>query len=388
MFELLQSLHAKCARFRLALALSLATILGPQPLLAQYSDQHSVEVIIAALNAEIPQELIDQARELDDQLMMQGEYNGQRVYLVTDERSVGSNALVERLLTSMGEDPNRWKVRVFETDEPVPNAFVTGGKYVYLFDGLIEQATSEDELAFVLAHELGHSLLKQSIRQQNDESALLIGLAQLGAMLSNKNAAGMQNLARYLESSYGRLDEEEADALAVVISRRAGFDPLRGVDFFSRMKRQKDQVWNDYQLELAQQLQAVQQEQANCKEWTDFWHAAWENQTQENADQANAICDNAGIMGQQYNQNVAQFNQSTAYQQQEQFFRSHPQDQSRIAAIAALTDYLAGRRDLESLQKFEHSAKVMTALNWMNSDLLLAPEIIVAENEPANSDSE
>jgi len=301
---------------------------------------------------------------------------------------VESNALVERLLTSMGEDPSRWVVRVFETDEPVPNAFVTGGKYVYVFHGLLEQATSEDEVAFVLAHELGHSLLKQSIRQQNDDSALLIGLAQLGAMLSKNNADGMQNLARYLESSYSRLDEEEADALAVVISRRAGFDPLRGVDFFSRMKRQQDQAWNDFQLELTHQLQSVQQAQASCQQWTDFFNAAWENQTQENADQGNAVCDDAEMMRQQYNQNVMQFNQSAAYQQQEQFFRSHPQDQNRIAAIAALTDYLAGRRDLESLQKFEHSAKVMAALNWMDSDLLRAPEIIVAENEPTTSDSE
>jgi len=342
MFVLLQSLSAICTKLRLVLFISIETMFWPQLVLAQYSDQHSVEAIVAALNAEIPQELIDQARELDDQLMMQGEFEGQRVYLVTDERSVGSNALVERLLVSMGEDPSHWVVRVFETDEPVLNAFVTGGKYVYLFHGLLEQMASEDELAFVLAHELGHSLLKQSIRQQNDDSAFLIGLAQLGTMLSKNNVGGMQNLARYLQSSYSQLDEEEADALAVAISRRAGFNPLRGVDFFSRMKRQKDQAWNDYQLELSQQLQSVQQEQANCQQWTDYFNGAWENQTQENADQTNAICSGAEALRQQYNHNVAQFNQNIAYQQQEFFFKFHIQDQSHIATIAALTNYLAG----------------------------------------------
>jgi len=359
----------------------MAALAVPQSLLAQYSDQHSIDAIVAALNAEIPKELVDQAREIDDQLMLEGEFEGQRVYLVTDERSVGSNALVERLLSAMGEDPHHWVVRVFETDEAVPNAFVTGGKYIYVFHGLLEQATSEDEVAFVLAHELGHSLLKQSIRQQNDDSAILIGLAQLGAMLSNNHAGEIQNVARYLESSYSRLDEEEADALAVAIARRAGFNPLRGVDFFSRMKRQQDKYWGDYQAGLAQELQAVQQAQLNCQQWAQFFHAAWENQTPENADQANAVCDDAENRRQRYNQNVVQFNHNAAYQQQELFFRSHPQDQSRIAAIAALTDYLAGRRGLESLAKFEHSARVMAALNRINSELLKEPVLIVANND-------
>lgn len=383
MVVLAQSLEALHARFSFVMLAALATVWMPQQLSAQFGDGHSVDAIVSALNADFPQELVDQAREIDDQIMLEGQFEGERIYLVTDERSVESNALVERLLTAMGEDPSHWVVRVFETDEPVPNAFVTGGKYIYVFHGLLEQSTSEDEVAFVLAHELGHSLLKQSIRQQNDDSTLLIGLAQLGAMLSQNHAGDIQNVARFLEASYSRLDEEEADALAVAITRRAGFDPLRGVDFFSRMKRQQDTYWSDYQTALAQELEAVQQAQTYCQQWSEFFYAAWENQTQENADQANAVCEDAENRRLHYNQNAAQFNHAAAYQQQELFFRSHPQDQSRIAAIAALTDYLAGRRDLESLAKFQHSAKVMMALNRTNSVLLKPSEVIVADNTPS-----
>ena len=289
MVVLAQYLEALRAKFSFAMLAVLAAVWIPQPLSALFGDGHSVDAIVSALNAEFPQELVDHVREIDDQIMLEGQFEGERIYLVTDERSVESNALVERLLTAMGEDPSHWVVRVFETDEPVPNAFVTGGKYIYVFHGLLEQATSEDEVAFVLAHELGHSLLKQSIRQQNDDSTLLIGLAQLGAMLSQNHAGDIQNVARFLEASYSRLDEEEADALAVAITRRAGFDPLRGVDFFSRMKRQQDTYWSDYQTALAQELEAVQQAQTYCQQWSEFFYAAWENQTQENADQAKAV---------------------------------------------------------------------------------------------------
>ena len=40
---------------------------------------------------------------------------------------------------------------------PVPNAFALPGGRVYLFNGLLAKAENPDEIAGVLAHELGHS---------------------------------------------------------------------------------------------------------------------------------------------------------------------------------------------------------------------------------------
>src|SRR5262245_61358705 len=114
------------------------------------ADQHSVESIVGALNAPISAEAIAQARGADDQIMAGGVVEGVHVYLVTDERSKRVNTLVTSLLNATGENPSEWVVRVLDTDPKVVNAFVLGGKYVYVFTGLLEQDPSDDELAFIL----------------------------------------------------------------------------------------------------------------------------------------------------------------------------------------------------------------------------------------------
>jgi len=131
---------------------------------AHAADQHSVEVLVATLRSAIPPAAAKEARDFDDQLMSQGQVQGGKVYLVTDERSQRVNAMVKGLLEAMEEDTQHWVVRILDTDPPTVNAFVTGGKYIYVYTGLMNQATSDDELAFVLSHELGHSLLQHRIR--------------------------------------------------------------------------------------------------------------------------------------------------------------------------------------------------------------------------------
>lgn len=126
------------------------------------------------------------ARDFDDKLMSEGRDGSNKIYLVTDERSELVNNLVAKLLAAMGEKSDDWIVRVLDTDEPVVNAFVTGGKYIYVFTGLMKQATSEDELAFVLSHELGHSLLKHNERRKEDLSTSIASIAKIIGMLSKK----------------------------------------------------------------------------------------------------------------------------------------------------------------------------------------------------------
>lgn len=148
------------------IALLLGTVFFPLSVSAQLKDQHSVEAIVAALKSPIPPQLAKEARDFDDKLMSAGHMEGGKVYLVTDERSTRANTMVRKLLEAMGEDRSHWVVRVLDTDPPVANAFVTGGKYIYVYTGLINEAISDDELAFVFSHELGHSLLKHRARAQ------------------------------------------------------------------------------------------------------------------------------------------------------------------------------------------------------------------------------
>lgn len=269
-------------------------------------------------------------------------------------------------------------MRVLDTDPPIDNAFVTGGKYVYVYTGLIKDATSDDELAFVLSHELGHSLLKHQLRRKEDPTSTIASLAVLVAMISKKNHDDFMNFAKIATASYNRIDEQEADAIAAVITHRAGYDPLRGADFFSRMKRRNDKAEQEEQLQLTKMRHQVEQGQEICMQWMQQYRSSWQYQTAENAEKVNVVCRDAETRRLQYNQTVQQHNAALQEEQLDKFFSTHPQGQYRIATVAALNDYLNGRRSLQSLSKFQQSYRVIVALRQVNSRLFEAPIKAVA----------
>ena len=341
---------------------------------AKWEDQHSTEALVAALNSEIADNAVTEAREFDDQLMATGEVEGSKVYLVTDARSIRVNTMVRKLLAAMEEDSDHWVVRVLDTDPPVENAFVTGGKYIYVFTGLIEKASGDDELAFVLGHELGHSLLQHNERREDDTSTTIADLLLLGALLAGGNTRETLGLlSTAFSSSYSQIDEQEADAIGVAIAARAGFDPLRGADFFSRDIREAAQTQQEWDQQLVTMRQGVLQAQANCQSWRQAYNG-WLAKTQDNANKVNAVCADAEQRRVYYNQLANQTDFARAQEQFAQLLGTHPDSQSRVAAVAALTDFIHGRRDLASLSSFDQGYRVMVALTQVDSVLLQPAE--------------
>lgn len=359
---------SKTARRTVARAALLAIVLLPGG--AKGADQHSVEAIVAALKSPISEEAVERAREEDDKIMAGGDVEGARVYLVTDERSARVNGLVGGLLRAAGENPAEWVVRVLDTDPQVVNAFVMGGKYVYVYTGLLTQNPSDDELAFILSHELGHSLLKHQERQENDASSTWAAVAGLAALLSEKNRDVLSNVATAITSSYNRVDEQEADAIACCIARRAGFDSLRGADFFTRSRREEDKAREERDAGLAEGKAAYDQAVATCVQSKNLFNSSASYQTQGNADKVNAMCADAEQKGLSYNEIVEEYNAAVIDERRNLLLGTHPQDQSRVAALAALSDFLAGRRDVSTLAKYEQSSRVIAALQREGSELL------------------
>jgi len=338
--------------------------------LSAYADQHSVEAIIAALKAPISSEAVAQARDADDKIMAGGDVEGVHVYLVTDERSSRVNTIASGLLKAAGQNPSEWVVRVLDTDPKLVNAFVMGGRYVYVYTGLLDQNPSDDELAFILSHELGHSLLKHQERQAKDATTTWADLAGLAALLSKKNSDVLNGISTAITSSYSRGDEEEADAIGCCIAHRAGFDPLRGADFFTRSKRNDDKTRQESQSLLDESKGAYDQALATCNENRNLFNSSADYQTKDNASKVNAMCADAEQKRLAYNDVVEQYNAMLMDEQRNVLLSTHPQDQSRVAAIAAINDFLAGRREVSTLSKFEKSSRVLAALNQTGSELL------------------
>ncbi len=122
------------------------------------------------------------------------------------------------------------------------NAFQTldrQGRPIVAFTlALIADARNEDELAFVLGHETAHHIAGHIGRQQQNAVAGAVVAGGLAVLLGGDNTAveaAQRTGAQVGARSYSKNFELEADALGTVITKRAGYDPLRGAQFFARI---------------------------------------------------------------------------------------------------------------------------------------------------------
>jgi Zn-dependent protease with chaperone function len=107
----------------------------------------------------------------------------------------------------------------------MPNAIALPGGKIYLFDALLQKAENPDEIAGVLAHELGHGQHRHHMRSliHNGGTSFLIGLL-LGDFTGG--SAVIFATRQLLQASHSREAEEEADAYATMVMRKLGRSPV------------------------------------------------------------------------------------------------------------------------------------------------------------------
>lgn len=373
----------------LSLIVTLILGLAGVPVWAGLEDQHDVSAIVKALKSSIPPDTLAQAQQYDDALMKNRELNGAKIYLVTDDRAKRVNVLVGKVLAAMNENDHQWVVRVLQTETPVVNAFVVGGKYIYVFGGLLDKTQSDDELAFILSHEIGHSMLKHNLRRQDDLTNTLANLADLvTSVAAKKSRSAVSAVTEGIRASYSRTDEEEADAIGIAISWHAGFDPIRGVDFFSRLEKEDRLADEKLDRTVSEMQTRTQAEVGECNARVQAINQVRANRRDvipQYANETQAICNQAQQSVANYNSMVSQYNLYKSNKNVAAMYDDHPSDQNRISAVAALTDYVNGRRSLESLRQFQQSYRVMSALKQTNSSLMMQVEKVAvpSSNSPA-----
>ena len=133
-------------------------------------------------------------------------------------------------------------------NNPVLNAFAFYGGHIGIHTGLLASASTESELASVLAHEIAHVTqrhLARRVQMQKRNSPLQIASLLGGILLAMADpeagiAAVQASSAAGQQASinFTRNNEQEADNIGINILYRAGFDPLGAPGFFDKLLAQ------------------------------------------------------------------------------------------------------------------------------------------------------
>jgi predicted Zn-dependent protease len=236
---------AACATVQTAT--TLATAVGEQAGVLSHAEGESIRKSTVAV-----------ARSLEDFTPEQEYYIGRSVgAVVLSKYPAYTNAQVNQYLNMLGQTLaaasdkpqifGGYHFLVLDSDDI--NAFATPSGLVFVTRGLIRCCPTEDALAAVLSHEIGHVQLRhgtQSIEKARVTEALTIiateGAKTLGspevAQLTETFSGAISDIAKsMINNGYSRSFEYQADETAVILLQRVGYNPRGLIDMLTVMEK-------------------------------------------------------------------------------------------------------------------------------------------------------
>jgi predicted Zn-dependent protease len=132
------------------------------------------------------------------------------------------------------------KCRFTVLNSDVVNAFAVQGCYIYVTRGLLTIMNSEDELAAVLGHEVGHIQGKHAYRRQRASTLSTLGAIALGAATNSQDVMQQAGqLAQVYTLSYSRDQENQSDAYGVRHLQANGYNLFAASDIMTALGAQE-----------------------------------------------------------------------------------------------------------------------------------------------------
>ena len=187
-----------------------------------------------------------------EQEMILGDLNYQRMaadtrYLQDEKLLAYIRNIGDRLVRHM--PPTGLKFQYFIVDMPEANAFNTPGGYIFISRKLIAFTQTEDELAGVMAHEMGHATVHHSASDVSELFKKILNVTELG---DRKDITEKFNLLIERErtksvprpANHESAQQLEADRIGLFAMVAAGYDPNAFPEFFARLTEAKAKSGN------------------------------------------------------------------------------------------------------------------------------------------------
>ena len=139
----------------------------------------------------------------------------------------------ERIISSNPELQNL-NLRLHISKDPVSNAFALPGQIIVIHTGLLEEADTWQEVAGVLAHEIGHLEQRHSLKALVGKAGILLGMGGLAIITGPDFANWLGNGSNLVSLKYGREDEFSADSRGAHFLNQAGIAPRGLIGFLEK----------------------------------------------------------------------------------------------------------------------------------------------------------
>ncbi|MBM7624610.1 M48 family metallopeptidase [Sporohalobacter salinus] len=165
-----------------------------------------------------------------------------------------SDKIFSDLASEAEKDASDLDFKYYVIDNPAINAVNIGNGYILIYKGLFKLLENDQQLAALIAHEMGHGVNndmqeKIDINQKIQIGAVIFDLAQDGKLNKDKINPAVGITVNLLVKKYDRSQEREADIYSAHLLDRAGYDP-RGVIGLLRLLKRKSGSVNLELLEL------------------------------------------------------------------------------------------------------------------------------------------
>lgn len=147
---------------------------------------------------------------------------------------------VARRVIAVLDEPYRsmdWEIIVFDDD--AANAEVLLGGKISILSGLLKVTDTEDALAAVIGHEIGH-LTQNHVAERSHRQVGADLLATAGGAVTGMYETSRAATTLGLMLPFGREEELEADTVGLNYMASAGFDPRAALKLWKNMASQRD----------------------------------------------------------------------------------------------------------------------------------------------------
>lgn len=146
------------------------------------------------------------------------------------------NQLLDRLEAELPPDLRQEReYQLLYVPEETVNALALPGDYIVIFEGLLAQATSENEVMMVLGHELGHFAHRDHLRGLGRS---LVVRVVLSVLFGDGGSLAAWGLETFTQTHFSRQQETRADEFGLTLLQRTYGHVAGAMDFFDRLSQQ------------------------------------------------------------------------------------------------------------------------------------------------------